>query len=393
MSNYNDIGELLFRSLKGDTTPEEEARIQEWISISTDNAWLLAQLRDENALSERIRDFHPENRAALRNRILGSIQAQQPDVVPVRKIRYWKWIAAAVVLIVATTTFFLLQTDKRVETLVKSKNVNSLPDAPAGKEGAVLTLADGSSVALDQAATGEVARQGGDKVLLKDGVLRYEKEQDQTTAVWNTVATPNARQFSLVLPDGSRVWLNAASSVRYPSRFVGNERKVEVSGEVYFEVTKNAEMPFVAVTQDGTEIRVLGTHFNINAYPNEPVVAATLLEGSVLVRKRNASNIIKPGEQALVQNGIRVRKADVNQVMAWKEGFFNLNGVDMAVFFRQLARWYDIEVQVEGALPDMKLWGEIYRGERLQHVLRYLEKSGFRFSSANNGKTLIVAVK
>lgn len=401
MTDPNAIGELLFRYVRGTATASEEELVRQWAQQSPGNQWLLAGLLDETGLSEKIKAFHPENRELLRNRILSKVLAEdaRPEEVieykaPVRWLYKWRWLAAAALLVVAMASYFLQRTSTGKNEQAAITAATSIPDAPAGKEGALLTLDDGSILSIDVAKPGQIAQQGGDAVVLEKGQLKYEASgAGNAKVVWNTVSTPLARQFSVVLPDSTKVWLNAGSSVKYPTRFTGTERKVEVTGEVYFEVTHNKRLPFIAVINAETEVQVLGTHFNINAYFNEPAIRTTLLEGSIRLRKGSRTQLLKPGEQAVVKEGLVVEKVNTDQVMAWKEGYFNLDGVTIQEFFRQLSRWYAIEVELQGTLPDNQFRGEIYKGENLSNVLRFLEKSGFRFTTKNNGKTLVVAAK
>jgi len=211
----------------------------------------------------------------------------------------------------------------------------------------------------------------------------------------------------VLLPDGTRVWLNAASSIRYPTVFVKNERKVEVSGEVYFEVVRNTKMPFRVNVNNRTELEVLGTDFNVNAYDNEANMATTLLEGSLRVSQvqegqqpiqtapANQSVILQPGQQAQISFGQPTQQkikvitdADVNKVMAWKNGLFNFEDATLEEVLRQLERWYDIEVVYESKVPDVALTGKITRGVSLNGLLTALKKMGMHYRM--EGRKLIV---
>jgi ferric-dicitrate binding protein FerR (iron transport regulator) len=237
--------------------------------------------------------------------------------------------------------------------------------------------------------------QSGSKVLLQNGELKYNADGSAVNAVaYNTITTPKGRQFQMTLPDGTRVWLNAGSSLRFPTVFVGNERKVEVTGEGYFEVAKNAAKPFRVSINNETEIEVLGTHFNVNSYSNETSIKTTLLEGSVRVKTQVAGKksevIIAPGQQAqLTAGNLKVaNNVDLSEVMAWKNGVFNFHNATLEEVMRELERWYDINVVYEKGVPQIEFVGKMGRDLSLAKVLRGLEMSEVHFRL--EGRTLIV---
>jgi ferric-dicitrate binding protein FerR (iron transport regulator) len=217
-------------------------------------------------------------------------------------------------------------------------------------------------------------------VNLSDGSLSYEKD-DNAEATFNTLSTPKGRQFRLVLPDGSKVWLNAASSIRYPTRFAGKERKVELSGEVYIEVARNSAQPFIA-TNGNIDMTVLGTSFNAKLYENE-ANAITLVTGKLQVEDRGGQDrlVLDPGTQALMEKGkIRLHSnPDLNHVLAWKEGKFSFSNAGIEDVMNELARWYDISVKYEGNIPQRKFTGKIGMDLRLSEVLELLRKNDIRF--------------
>lgn len=320
------------------------------------------------------------------------LDADKPSVneavnVPVRPIRTWWRVAAAVALLMAAGAWYLTHINNKGRT--PAKQLAASPIEP-GKDGAVLTLADGSTVVLDSMGNGQVSAQAGARVMLKDGQLAYEPTGRATGAVaWNTISTPRARQFRLTLPDGTQVWLNAATVLHYPTAFTGNERKVELTGEAYFEVVQNANQPFRVMIGDTAAVEVLGTSFNINAYTDEPVVRTTLLEGSVRMKKKQEAVLLQPGQQAVMQHNIAVGKnVDVAGVVAWKSGKFNFEGVSLEEFMRQLARWYDIEVEYKGNTPKMVIRGKPGRDLQLQDLLDALADFGIRYKL--EGRKLII---
>ncbi|HVK50012.1 MAG TPA: FecR domain-containing protein, partial [Pseudobacter sp.] len=261
-----------------------------------------------------------------------------------------------------------------------------------GKEGAVLTLADGSQVSLDSVKNGVIAMQYGVTARVINGALVYEGSGSQLQ--YNTMSTPKGRQYQLTLPDGTKVWLNAASSVKYPTVFTGNERNVSISGEVYFEVAKKSSQPFRVAVDRKLTIDVLGTSFNVNAYPDETTLYTTLIDGAVRVTGSKAGNsqVLKPAQQAVLANGESIsvnNNVDTDKVLAWKNGVFNFEGASLADVMKQIERWYDIEVVYEKGIPDIKFWGKITKDVPLSGMLIALEKTKVHFKMENN-RTLVV---
>lgn len=258
-----------------------------------------------------------------------------------------------------------------------------------GSNKATLTLADGSVVPLDSSAQRAIPQANAWQ---KNGQLVYNTTQQNGTQVsYNTLRTPRGGQFQLTLPDGTKVWLNAASSITYPL----NEdiREVSITGEAYFEVASAAAKPFEVKINDATSIQVLGTHFNINAYTDESAISTTLLQGSVKVVNKTASDILlKPGQQANVPgNGGPTQvlsNANLDQAVAWKNGVFNFDGKGLPEIMRQLSRWYDVEVVFTGNVPSRRFGGEIQRNLQLEQVLTILQQMDVKFRI--EGKKLVV---
>jgi len=254
-------------------------------------------------------------------------------------------------------------------------------------------------VVLDSLGNGMVATQNGTQVLLKGGGLAYAAAGSATREVmYNTMTTPKGRQFQVTLPDGTMVWLNAASSLHFPTVFTGGERQVTVTGEAYFEVARNIDMPFKVNVNGKAVVEVLGTHFNVNAYDNEDAINTTLLKGSVRVSQIPASLVqgqssvtLEPGQQAQIahhsrqaqsktQSGIKlITDADLNKVMAWKNGLFNFEGASLVEVMRQIERWYDIDVIYEKGIPNIEFEGKMTKDVPLKDLLVMLEKSDIHF--------------
>lgn len=315
-------------------------------------------------------------------------------------IRKWWWAAAT--LIIGTTIAVIVSSDRQTlasETV--SSQSNAIQDVSPGGEHAVLTLADGSTIALDSAANGQIARQGNTTVVkLANGEIRYDiKGVAEPEVMMNTMSTPRGGQYQLILPDGSKVWLNAASSITYPATFVGRKREVKVMGEVYFEIAPNKAKPFVVDVNGQSFIQVLGTSFNVNAYTDEAAIKTTLIDGSVRIGTGSdalddkASIILKPGQQAFQScnspnASIQIQSANISQVLAWKNGLFDFNGLNVHEVMNQLSRWYDIDVRFEGKGPDFTFIGEIYRSENLSVILKTLQRLKLKYRM--EGKTLVI---
>lgn len=313
------------------------------------------------------------------------VQAGVKPSAKVHPLRRYRWWAAAVVLLLAGSALWFSDL-RKPQPLAEAEKMDILP----GREGAILTLADGSTVVLDDKGDGVVASQQGTKVVLNNGQLAYEKEGETAAIAYNILTTPKGRLFNIVLPDGSRVWLNAASSLRYPTVFSGRERRVEVTGEAYFEVAHDKRMPFRVAINNGPEVEVLGTHFNINSYTDESDVNITLLEGAVRCTNGNEKAVLKPGQQARIAERMNVlNNANVEKVMAWKNGIFNFNDASLEEVMRQLERWYDIEVIYEKGIPKLEFIGKMGRDLTLAEVLAGLEMSKVHFR-IEQGRRLVI---
>jgi transmembrane sensor len=297
----------------------------------------------------------------------------------------WVWRAAAVLLfITAGLGSYRVLSGHRREQVVAALIEPSLDAVPGGNK-AMLFLANGSKIILDSARSGKLTQQGGTNVIKIDSDrLAYSGSNENSTEIlYNTLATPRGGQYQLTLPDGSRVWLNAASSIRYPTTFRGAERNVTITGEAYFEVTKNTKMPFV-VNAGPTRTTVLGTHFNVKAYPDERSVSTTLLEGGIKIslagdERIGDERILRPGQQAVLDEATRlltVRDADTFQAIAWKNGLFDFDQTDIPAIMRQISRWYDVDVSYRWNYDGVKFGGGISRQLNLSHVLRLLDKNG-----------------
>jgi len=317
--------------------------------------------------------------------LLENIRPSRPKPLLFR----YRWSAAAAValLILTGSAFYMWQSQRKTAAPVTAAAV-SRPDAKPGTNKALLTLADGAVVELDSSRTGPIPAQGNASVLARPGQLVYNKTSSQAPAAvsYNLLRTPKGGQYQLVLPDGTKVWLNAASSLRFPTQFTAATRSVDLTGEAYFEVAKNAAQPF-HVKVAGTDITVLGTSFNIMAYTDESAIKTTLLEGAVKVAKGNEERLLKPGQQSQLEAGNNIKvinDADIELAVAWKNGFTSFRSADIRAIMRQVMRWYNIEVDYEGEIPQRVFTGDIPRDARLSELLQLLEVSKIHFKMNND---------
>jgi transmembrane sensor len=296
-----------------------------------------------------------------------------------------KYFTAAALLLFSAAVFYV-RTRSSGQPAIKTELVKN--DVLPGGNKAILTLANGKKIVLDKAENGTIAKQGNISVdKIQDGSLVYQSAADQGTDTgndYNTISTPKGGEYAVTLPDGSKIWLNAVSSVTFPTTFTGIERKVTITGEVYFEVAKDITRPFLVETK-GQTVRVLGTHFNVNAYEDEHKIKTTLLEGSIKIDADNSSKVLRPGQQAEV-SGNRIRIIDgvnTDAVVAWKNGYFIFDNTDLPSLMHQLSRWYGVNIIYSGDPGEHEFVGEIKRKTNLSNVLKILAVSGVRFKIEN----------
>jgi transmembrane sensor len=431
MMTITNLTDLLMKHLQGSLSNAEQEQLNQWRSQSERNHRLFESINDEEQLRQLVLAYHQEqeedNEAIILSKIRERIGVGN-SLAPVRSMgmrRRWVWVAALALLLagIGGYMYHLLNSKAVPPPAVAEKPADILP----GRDGAILTLADGRKVVLDSLGNGVIATQNGTKLLLQNGALSYAKDAGSMAPAYNTLTTPKGRQFQLILPDGTKVWLNAASSLRYPTVFSGSERWVEVTGEAYFEVApirfrSGQKMPFIVNIlpplpmnreggPGGIKIEVLGTQFNVNAYFNEAAVKTTLVEGSLKVVKRETGNgkrqpsignpqsaIIKPGQQAVLASNSRFTiddsrlmindHADVDKAIAWKSGFFNFEDARLEEVMRQIERWYDIEVVYEKGVPDIRFGGKMSNDVSLNGLLKSLQGMDVHFRL--EGRKLIV---
>jgi ferric-dicitrate binding protein FerR (iron transport regulator) len=313
------------------------------------------------------------------------LEADKQNIIPIRAKRRWLWAAAGVALLVTAAGYFLFQPQpihQPVTTIVKTQDI-----APGGNR-ATLVLGDGSQLSLDSAANGTLSQQGNTKVVkLANGQLAYQTAGQSSiqTILYNTIFTPRGGKYKVTLPDGSKVWLNAASSLRYPTAFT-DTRSVELNGEAYFDIAPDASHPFI-VSHGKTVVEVLGTTFNMMAYPDEASIRTTLLSGAVKVNGQR----LQPGQCASISNGKLSIEEEVNTeaAVAWKNGYIQFEGNNIRSAMRQISRWYDVEVTYKGEVPS-HFRGIIPSHVPVSEVLKMMEMTG-EVTFEISGRTIIVS--
>jgi transmembrane sensor len=335
----------------------------------------------------------PEFTADRAKKVLANIKADarfKEPVAPVPMIRknnvftlYAGWVKiAAAILIFGTVGFYFVKHQK--QGAVKNQMAANYAKIVPGSNKAILTLATGKSIVLDSAANGALANSGKSQVnKVGDGKLVYDALPNATHAgvnavLYNTLTIPPGGQYQVVLPDGTQVWLNSSSSLSYPTEFKGNSRIVKLTGEAYFEVAKNKDMPFY-VEMNKVQVKVLGTHFNISAYVDDDALTTTLLEGSVQISKNNTLALLKPGQQAVVgsnADAITVSKARINEALAWKNGYFMFNDDNIVDIMKKVSRWYDADIEYKGNFGTQRFGGTFTRSKSITELLKNLEQIG-----------------
>ncbi|MNJ98924.1 fec operon regulator FecR [compost metagenome] len=360
----NKAKALLAQYKKGKVSPQERAELESWYN---QQAQQNPSLKDHHDFAEALND----------------LDAAFPFDTNTKPIKIYPWSliasAAAVILCLSIGLYFYVGKSNA------GRQFQFANDIKPGGNKAFLTLADGSKISLTDALDGKVAEQAGVSITkTKDGQLIYTVAQQGSVdgaAVFNTIETPRGGQYQIKLPDGTKVWLNASSSLRYPAAFTGNSRTVELKGEAYFEVAKDKRKPF-KLRSARQELTVLGTHFNISAYTDESQVKTTLLEGSVQISPTEGEAakkglVLKPGQQSqLSAAGLTVKTADTEEAVAWKNGYFKFNDEDIATILKKISRWYDVDIQYEGKMTDKIFNGKVSRYGNVSEVLQILQLTG-----------------
>jgi transmembrane sensor len=412
--DISKVGDIIIKYLKGQKlTDDESQELDAWKANSVSNQKLFEHLANGDISFQEELALYAKAESEKFSQGDKVIEGLFPNAVeeisPFRRkgrvisIRSLLKYAAAIILIASAISYwYFVRTQK---TDIAKTTINTIPaktDIAPGGNKAVLVLGNNEQIDLSNASNGNVAQQGNTKVVkTADGELKYQTSGTKSKVYFNTVITPKGGQYQLTLPDGSKVWMNAASSLRFPTVFAGNERMVELTGEAYFEVAPStslrtgAKMPFIVKLKNEMKVQVLGTHFNIMAYEEEKEIKTTLLEGAVKVSKASSLAMLQPGQQAVIANVSNegqikvIKNADIDEAVAWKNGLFNFNNADLKSVMRQLERWYDVEVEYQGNVSDFEFLGKIPRNMNLSQVLSIFQKQNVRFKI--EGKKIIVS--
>jgi transmembrane sensor len=347
------------------------------------------ELDQELEKRQNLNDFEKVN-PIIFERILQKTlknESNNPDgiVPPGNKLRFltmtWFKVAVAVLILTGVTIAYFWPDSSIKKSKISSKSVAPGADLPPGNSKAILTLSDGKKVELNN-ATVETIKDGNLAIKSNNGHLLYENTH---IAVVNTMTTPKGGQYQLSLSDGTKVWLNAASSITYPTLFNSHIREVSITGEVYFEVAANSKIPFAVRVNQQNNIEVLGTSFNINAYSDEPVQRITLISGKVKVNSNGRYEILAPGQQSIATaTSIKINaNANIEQAVAWKNGIFDFNKVSLEEVLRQISRWYDVDVEYKGNISPKVFGGQLQRDFNLSEVLEVLKETGVHFKLQN----------
>lgn len=386
-----EVQKLVDKYLHNTASAEETEKLFQWYrnEMKTNTEWNFDPLEDE----ENLKSF-----------IFSKIDV--PDLAerktPIYRRYYALTAAATVLLFMVSGLYFYFKNDQIQDAPVSVQlaATSKVKDIQPGGIKAILTLSDGKKIVLDDSQNGVVINQGGIKIQKNSkGIIEYSlvnlsnkqplTKGGENQIVYNTIQTPVGGKFQLNLADGSKVWLNSASSLRFPVFFSGEKREVELTGEAYFEVSKHVDKRF-SVRSGNQTVEVLGTHFNINAYSDEPSITTTLIEGAVRVIELNTkkSKILKPGEQSKVDRDIRIQRNETQAEVAWKDGYFYFENAKIETVMRQLGRWYGITARYEAVLPEHHFEGAIATNLTLLEVLEILQKSNIHFRL--EGKEVIV---
>lgn len=379
--NTNRINDLLTKYIDGSINEDEKRELMA----------LYQSIGEMNA-------EYPDDREIVSERMLLRLNKENHDKEGKLKfLNPWRVVAAAVVVVI--TSLYLFNRPWVNPKVIAQKAPKQQLIIP-GTNAAVLTLGNGKKITLNGGDKGRLAKQGNTVITRNAaGQISYQivdndDRLNDGQVVYNTITTPKGGQFKVMLPDGSNVWLNASSSLTYPIVFRGAERHVKLQGEAYFEIFKNKQVPFTVATQD-VNIKVLGTHFNVMAYDNEPSVNTTLLEGSVSLNSKNDHAIIVPGQRAVMHksnNRITLQTVNVEDDIDWKNGYFSFKKQNIQTVMNKIARWYNVDIEYRGNIADKTLWGTVSRTSNISELITYLELTGIAKFQID-GRRIIVICK
>jgi len=379
--NQNRINYLLQQYAAGKLTGNEQQELAQLLT-ETDREELAEYISTLAHQSDLPTIIINEERsvATFRNIMAADKTATTAIDVPWWRKNY-RWLSVAAMLLLSLSAYIYYNTNSSKKNPVSGNQVTHVkPEKQAGRNTAVLYLADNSVVELDSANNGIISTQGGSKVMLDNGRLAYVGSDKKATSIaYNKIVTPRGGEYSITLSDGTKVWLNAASSLKYPTTFTGAKREVELTGEAYMDVAEDKTHPF-EVKIGNVNVAVHGTEFNIMGYEDENKIVTTLVQGSVAISSGgNESYMLVPGEHGIVKNNdtdVYVEKADVEEETAWKNGRTYFNGANIRQIMRQIARWYDVDVQYKGNVANLDFTCTVSRKDKLSKLLNLMELTG-----------------
>ncbi|MDP4264522.1 MAG: FecR domain-containing protein [Bacteroidota bacterium] len=397
---------ILHKSLNGSGLTETEKKdLDDWIAHSEHNRRLYEEIMNSDSFHQDVKQMLAYDGKVIWEKVSKELPVKKNRIISIlHNPIFWTAAAAILLILISTATYYMfINPAHDTQHPVSRIQQPVAPDVAPGMEKAILTLADGTTVVLDTASNGKIAQQGNTTVLKEDGLLAYnaDKNKPQSGTYYNTITTPKSTYYSsLVLADGSKVWLNSLSSIRFPTAFTDKKRVVEITGEAYFEVAKNTAKPFIVNVKDkGMTVEVLGTHFNVNAYNDESAVKTTLLEGAVKIVAGGKTGFLRPGQQGEVlrfaqdDEGVIkiINDVDIDETVAWKNGVFSFKKQDLETIMRQLSRWYDVQTVFEDKVPGHFGVTNISRNVPLSKLLKALELAGAgHFEIDEAGKKITV---
>jgi len=373
------MAKLIGKSLAGIETSEEREELRAWVNQDPKNQQVIEDLEDEIMEKNAMESFASIDQENAWEKVRANIHEKNVAGLAVVKNPLWRYAASFAFLCLMAGLMYRLVIVHQGEGLPTTET-SEIEEREHDFEQATLLLADGTLLALDEIEDGTISESNGNKVTKQNGQLTYEAAQgDYSEAAFHTITTPRGSQYQVILHDGSKVWLNSASSLQFPSRFSDEERAVILKGEGYFEIAKSpvsdGYRPFKVLVGD-IQVEVLGTKFNLMAYDEEVSINTTLLEGEVRVHAGNEHKKIRPGQQAMVKGQIQVIEVDAEAAVAWKNGFIQFDNSDLPSIIRQLERWYKVEFYGEDQIAGKHFSAFISRDTPLSKILEMLELSG-----------------
>jgi transmembrane sensor len=385
---------------------EEESELQRWVAESEENRSLFTELTDQTLLADKLKVFAQVDSKAIWEKTRQQIDPAS-KVVPLYPVQqaWWKYAtAAAVVLALFVAGWLYFKPVVSQPVVEKQPAGQTKEEIVADITKVTLTLSDGKKVVLDNPGDQQKIAEGNVVISRANGQIAYNGANEAngrdpiavgSTVLYNTVSTPKGGQYQVILPDGSIVWLNAASSLRFPIAFAGGERNVSLTGEAFFEVAHMTNKPFKVAVEDGSTVEVLGTRFNINAYTDDALVKTTLLQGSVrLTTKAAAQQLLKPGQAVLVNKsgkveGVKEVGIDITKAVPWRAGYISLDQ-DIKTVMQEIGRWYNLKIEYAGKIPTKSLKGQISRGYTIKDVLTILQDQGIALKFDEKSQKIVL---